>query len=118
MTFNDIVLKDAPTRKSFWLKFSAEYIRWAIYEPKDTLEKEDLPIRDKWWILLHWIPKIKKDIYLTLLHKGMTEVEHYLYDTLGVDQHYFEKDYDFFIRRLNTIKRLNKASKHLGETGI
>jgi hypothetical protein len=118
MTFDDIVLKDAPTRKSFWNKFHDEFIRWVVYVPKDTIEEEDLPIGDKWWILLHWMPKIKRELYTLLLQRGLTGVEHRLYDELGIDPIYFNRDYDFFIRRLKQIKKLNTASKHLGETGV
>lgn len=118
MTFEDIVLSDAPTSPKFWRRYHAEFLRWVIYEPKDSIEAEDLPIGDKWWILLYWLPKIKKELYTLLLRGGMTAVEHRLYDQLGVDQVYFQNEFGFFIKRLNTMKKLNKASKHLGETGV
>jgi hypothetical protein len=98
--------------------FHKEFLRWVIYEPKKSIYLEDLPIGDKWWVILYWLPKIKKDLYLLLLSRGMRAVEHKLYDELGIDQGYFEKDFGFFIRRLNNMKRLHKASKHLGETGV
>ena len=118
MTSEDIVLADAPTSPKFWRRFHGEYLRWVVYVPKEKVEDEDLPIDDKWWIVLHWLPKIKKELYLLLLHKGMGAVEKRLYDDLGIDQIFFENEFDFFIRRLKNMKRLHTASKHLGETGL
>jgi hypothetical protein len=115
MTSDDLILKDSPNSIRFWQNFHEEFIRWVVYTPKSTVE-EEAPIEDKWWVLLYWIPRIKKDLYTLLLQGGMTAVEHRLYDQLGIDPVYFRKEFLFFIKRLERMKRLNRASPHLGET--
>lgn len=115
MKFEDIVLKDAPTTINFWTTYAVESLRWEVYEPAETIEQE-APIGNRWWVLLYWMPKIKKSLYLLLLEKGLMEVEHRLFVELAIDMEYFYKHYGFFMKRLKTMKKLHKASPHTGET--
>jgi hypothetical protein len=115
MTYNDIVLKDAPQTKSFWDMFHSEMDKWVAYAPT-TIDK-DIPLGTKWWTILYWVPTKKREIYETLLKGRMKEVEILLYGTWGIDFLYFRKHYKFFLDRLEKMDKI-KYSTGLEETKL
>lgn len=114
MEFKDIDLAMAPTSVRFHRKLHGEFIKWVVYQPT-TIDK-DIPMQDKWYAILYWLPKVKKQIYLILLAKGYRAVEDYLYDELGIYPYYFEREYKHFIKKLKWMQKNNNANTHFGET--
>lgn len=112
MTEAEMDLVDFPTNFEFVKLAEKQMYLWKMYQP--TTIEADFPFADDWWKYVYWIPKIKKEFYLMSIQSldfetGLRE----LIDKYGMDYWYFITYYDFFLKRLEWMRK--QGSTHVGE---
>lgn len=112
MRIEELDLTDIPQKKSFHTRMAKETYLLGMYNPSDI--EKDIPFMDDWWKFLYWMPRIKKEFYELALKEPDFElalVEKC--NSLGIDFWWFSKNYDFFIERLEWMRK--NGSNHIGE---
>lgn len=112
MKFEDLDLSEMPTDYKFAQMVDKQFYLWEMYNP--TTIEADIPFEQDWWKYAYWMPKIKKEFYLmTIKELDFNKALIAKCESYGMDFWFFSKHYDFFIKRLEWMRK--NGANHIGE---
>ena len=113
MKFEDLDLSEMPTNFAFAQLVDKQFYLWERYTP--TTVEADIPFEQDWWKYAHWMPKIKKEFYLTAI-KALDfekDLQDLAIGKYGMDYWFFTTHYDFIIKRMEWMRK--QSVTHIGE---